>query len=69
MQTSNSLKNPWVPFHTFQKSVGSMEPTEPTLTTPLLVIFLSDCPGKLKYLLTGLLHDFYPKQLISSKLL
>ena len=29
-------QNPWVPFHTFQKSVGSAEPTEPTLTTPLL---------------------------------
>ena len=28
-------QNPWVPFHTFQNSVGSMEPTEPTLTTPL----------------------------------
>ena len=28
-------QNPWVPFHTFQKSVGSVEPTEPTLTTPL----------------------------------
>ena len=25
----------WIPFYTFQKSVGSMEPTEPTLTTPL----------------------------------
>ena len=29
-------QNPWVPLHTFQKSVGSMEPTEPTLTTALL---------------------------------
>ena len=28
-------QNLWVPFHTFQKSVGSMEPTEPTLTTLL----------------------------------
>ena len=24
-----------VPFHTFQKSMGSVEPTEPTLTIPL----------------------------------
>ena len=30
-------QNPWVPFHTFQKSVGSMEPKEPTLTTPLQI--------------------------------
>ena len=29
-------QNPWVPFYAFQKSVGSAEPTEPTLTTPLL---------------------------------
>ena len=28
-------QNPWVPYHTFQKSVGSAEPTEPTLTTSL----------------------------------
>ena len=28
-------QNLWVPFYTFQKSVGSTEPTEPTLTTPL----------------------------------
>ena len=28
-------QNPWVPFDTFQKSVGSAEPTAPTLTTPL----------------------------------
>ena len=25
--------NPWVPFYTFQKSVGSTEPTKPMLTT------------------------------------
>ena len=30
-------QNPWVPFHTFQKSVGSVEPTEPTLTMPLVL--------------------------------
>ena len=29
-------QNPGVPFYTFRKSVGSAEPTEPTLTTPLL---------------------------------
>ena len=29
-------QNPWVPFYTFQKSVGSAEPTEATLTTPLI---------------------------------
>ena len=28
-------QNPWVPFYVFKKSVGSAEPTEPTLTTPL----------------------------------
>ena len=28
-------QNPWVPFYTFKNSVGSAEPTEPTLTTPL----------------------------------
>ena len=29
--------NPWVPSPAFQKSVGSLEPTEPTLITPLLL--------------------------------
>ena len=28
-------QNQWAPLHTFQKSMGSVEPTEPTLTTPL----------------------------------
>ena len=32
------LQNPWVPFHTLQKSAGSVEPMEPTLTTPLLTM-------------------------------
>ena len=30
------LQIPWVLFYTFQRSVGSVEPTEPTLTTLLL---------------------------------
>ena len=42
-------KNPWVPFNTFQKSVGSVEPTEPTLTTPLLIkIYLAHPFGQKK---------------------
>ena len=28
-------QNPWVSFYTFQKSVGSLEPTEPMLNRPL----------------------------------
>ena len=32
-------QNPWVPFYTSQKFVGSVEPTEPMLTTPLYHLY------------------------------
>ena len=45
------LQNPWVPFHNFQKSVGSMEPTEPMLTTPLYSYDLNSMPGTFSFFL------------------
>ena len=52
-------QNLWVLFYTFQKSVGSMEPTEPTLTTPLAHVLLRKMAFRGFWVVTLFIYQFF----------